>query len=852
MPGTVNGIGTSYLFAKNKKEREATCEFCHHVAKLATYETGYYFTVFFIPLIPLGKRKIVDQCSVCQMHRAVPLKQWEQQKQVAIPQAMQSYRENPGTESGLNLHGTLLAFQEFEQAEPIRETLIEELPKDAELRAGLADQMASRGLDSEAVALRDQAYELDPDSPETKLGKAWNLLQDDQPEEARQLLHFLEEPDAQENYDLTPLITLANVFQEKGDHQQAMELFATLLKAYPHSAEHHAVRSAIRKSEKALGSKTSILPPIKHNLSGLFSSRYSPGFRQTVAVVVIAAVVLIGFALNNEYIRRNREILIVNHTGQPLQYSLDGQTTQTTSNTMIRLPVVEGSHDIKVLQPLAKDYAIQVTSSYFDRWTCTPVWMINVNGEALLIEDTLYYAQFPPPSTEEPVMEEVIERRHVDYPFVDSPDQLPVDENETKQRNALRLVETGNDPLTTYLLLTEAAGRPHLAFQYARRVLDRIPDDQSFVRTLVRTVPQGDAGQLFDYLWNRIQSDQAPEWLHHELTDVPANAEQNQQLIDFYEKQRTEDPENPLWIYLDGLWETDLSPRKAAMRNALERDPEMAPARAILINCLLAEHDFQQAQSEMAWFAEPSEVDTLFWPDHYLALASLDYAGPRLESWEEQPPEIASPREAAMVADILLAHDRQDLAFNLADPAQFEIGNSPLFESMHATLAELHYVLGNHQKAAELAGKVRGDHVSFSKPMVVEADTDPRANTYLPSILGQRRDLPLVYLLRSWLSDHDSDTIQRWRRNITRQFRKRGGNDQVWADLFEAPVDQSTVDRLDGLYLGLWNQPLTLTALAVLCDQPEIRTRLVERARQAQFSHLPSAHLLEQVWEKME
>ncbi|MGB0716213.1 MAG: hypothetical protein ACPGXK_10065, partial [Phycisphaerae bacterium] len=77
MPQTINGIGTWYYGKKNLHQREDVCEQCGQPAVLSSYDTRTYFVIIFIPIIPLGRKHVIDECSSCSRHFAVPLKQWE-------------------------------------------------------------------------------------------------------------------------------------------------------------------------------------------------------------------------------------------------------------------------------------------------------------------------------------------------------------------------------------------------------------------------------------------------------------------------------------------------------------------------------------------------------------------------------------------------------------------------------------------------------------------------------------------------------------------------------------------------------------------------------------------------------
>ena len=68
MPQTFNGIGTWYYGKKNKHQREDTCEHCGNYDYLSSYDTTNFVMFLYIPIIPLGRSRVVDECSACTKH----------------------------------------------------------------------------------------------------------------------------------------------------------------------------------------------------------------------------------------------------------------------------------------------------------------------------------------------------------------------------------------------------------------------------------------------------------------------------------------------------------------------------------------------------------------------------------------------------------------------------------------------------------------------------------------------------------------------------------------------------------------------------------------------------------------
>ena len=141
MPGTVNGIGTHYYGKKNHSNRTAACKSCGKVSVLESYDTRLWFVIVFIPVIPLGRKRITDKCPRCGRHYAADLHQYEQARQLQISAGLERFRRELSPDAALEAHGQLLAFRENEQAAQFRATALEKFPIHPGLRANLAAQL---------------------------------------------------------------------------------------------------------------------------------------------------------------------------------------------------------------------------------------------------------------------------------------------------------------------------------------------------------------------------------------------------------------------------------------------------------------------------------------------------------------------------------------------------------------------------------------------------------------------------------------------------------------------------------------------------------------------------------------
>ena len=88
MPYTLNGVGTSYWGKSNLDLHRDVCEHCGAVGDLASYDTGKYFVLLFLPLIPLGKLRILDECPKCRRHGALKLAEWRRLRHEEVGSAV--------------------------------------------------------------------------------------------------------------------------------------------------------------------------------------------------------------------------------------------------------------------------------------------------------------------------------------------------------------------------------------------------------------------------------------------------------------------------------------------------------------------------------------------------------------------------------------------------------------------------------------------------------------------------------------------------------------------------------------------------------------------------------------------
>ena len=255
MPTTVNGVGTHYYGKSNRSVRTAACHSCHRVANLESYDTRLWFVVIFIPIIPLGRKRIIDQCPRCRRHFAADADTYEQSKQLQVSGSLDEYRRSASPESALKAHGQLLGFRDFVQAGEFRRNALERFPDHAGLLGGLAaPARALRQLRAGAGAVQPG---LGPGARHAGGTHRGSTLEDGCGRSGRcrtatSLISWrVPEPGSSTHWARST--RLAGSFQRWGRHSEALELAGHLLQELPKIGQRHAFRRVRPEIGKGAG-----------------------------------------------------------------------------------------------------------------------------------------------------------------------------------------------------------------------------------------------------------------------------------------------------------------------------------------------------------------------------------------------------------------------------------------------------------------------------------------------------------------------------------------------------------------------------------------------------------------------
>jgi tetratricopeptide (TPR) repeat protein len=575
MPTTVNGIGTHYYGKKNVSVRTSTCGSCRRVGNLESYDTRLWFVILFIPVLPLGRKRIIDKCPYCTRHMAADADTYEQARQLQTSGSIERYRREPSPEAALEAHANLLAFHEHDQAREFRGTVLERFPDHAGLRAGLAAQLLQVSAYDDSAALYESALELDPDMPEARVGVARRWMALGKLDEARGLLDFLEAPGAGEHYSLGPLDQLSTYYQRQGRHEEALGIAEHLLHEIPQAGHQHTFRSFVRKSEKALGRPETILPPLEHSLRGLFRAEGSPypAWQRWLAAGGVGLALLgAGLFTNNEYIRRHRTLHVVNACGPPVQVRVDDGPPVTVADSG-RVVVSEGTHRVRVSGPVEETHEIDIRSGFFDRWFGHPVWVLNPGGEAVLAQSTVYYAANPRPSEQRLIVgKPFVGLADVDYPFEPPPDRMQVSSRDAEVMKTAVSWVRGHDA-NAFLAAANTDRESALAF--AEHRLRRNPEQDELLRYYLEKTYFDGASRAEAFLKAGLERRPVAVGWHRAYQAMAEHNGHEGEVVPLYDRFLASEPADGALLYLRGRVDPDWDRQEEYYRRSSEAEPKL-------------------------------------------------------------------------------------------------------------------------------------------------------------------------------------------------------------------------------------------------------------------------------------
>jgi tetratricopeptide (TPR) repeat protein len=699
MPSTVNGIGTHYYGKKNLEVRPGVCEFCRRDAKLASYDTQLWFVVLFIPLIPLGKKHILNYCPHCTRHRVLSLKEWEEIKQKNISGAMEAMKANPqDPKLAVKLHGTLVAFGQTGEAEKLGLLLKERFANDAETQVYLGSTMQYLGKHAESIPFYEQALRLNPELAEAKVAIGLDFTRKGRLDEAQKMLAFLEAPGMAEYPGA--LFALAQGYQNANRHKEAAALFRLLSERFPKLAQDKNFRKAFKKSEAFLGVRESALPARERNWGRLVG--------WSVALAIIGAIVF----GSNFYISQHRTLYLVSGYDKPVTVEIPGHEKRTISNRgawTMTLP--EGTYEATISGAIQQKAGFTIKSTFFARWFDKPVYVLNVGGAALLVHECARYSESPGTGEARYSFyygEPFVTLPKVDYPFQSFPEsiQLPSHSQAVEKTR----IDVFRGPASMAFLALAGKGRYDEALPLAEWHLRLHPESTEILPLyLAFSLQAKREKRALAYLSESVKRRPVEIAWHRMYQEARMSAHETPAVIAEYDALLKDDPENSALLYLRGRLCPVNKESVPLYEKAIARDPKNEYAHFALGSTLAGQGNWADARPHLAEAVRLLPDEAQFQEELFkVRLALKEFGELEKETRSSLAKDPLDHQYNVQLGQVLIAQDRNDevekliATYQKNDLAKNKLPDEP---ALNLLKARLFYSAGKFSELEQLTLK---------------------------------------------------------------------------------------------------------------------------------------------------
>lgn len=574
MPQTMNGCGTWYYGKKNLQSYEGTCRSCGRVTALTSYDTGLYVVIVYIPIIPLGRKRIIEQCAACTRHVAMPLDEWRSAER-RLADAVAAYRAAPhDKERAKEAIGACAGFRNLPAFLEVAPEVERNMAADAEplrLLAAVHD-VFGRPADAERVLRAALDADVDDDENQTREALADCLLRRGRPDEAEPYLSHVVEEGIPDRVDA--LYQLAQGYQLKGNHEKALEAFRHCEAINPLIVQD---ATFVRLRDESLRRQGTHVPVQPNKL--VSRAKAAANFRKAMKVApVVLALAAAGYAALSYVQGRRRSVHLVNGLHKPYAVRINGATHQLSPRTATEIRVAEGDVQVEILDAGAPVPAetVALRTPFLTRPFYSPTFVLNPDHAALLMKSRVYYTAR---SANDPGREPTVSYaggkllhlfEGIEHPFEAFPQSVTMDSKAQEAvRDGVRLVD--EDEVPEALVLASALNDlgAEVVAEVAKRHALLEPERVEYLTPLAVAMERPD---YIEFLRAGLDRRPLPIHWHRVYQNMMSHAGRDEEVEREYTAMLEKDPGNKDLFYLAGRAQRDTERAVALLREAAAGD----------------------------------------------------------------------------------------------------------------------------------------------------------------------------------------------------------------------------------------------------------------------------------------
>lgn len=623
MPATVNGIGTHYYGRKNASARRGHCEFCGRLTNLTSFDTRECFCVLFIPLIPMTKYRILDQCASCRKHKRLPLAQFQADLQAACEPLRAAVRANrANAEAHDQLVRQLVSFGLLNDADTAAREAVQAIPQDAALQRLAGQILSMKGDLAGAQSFLDRAVQLDgsDSAARTSLGRVY-YFQRKYNEAAREL----EEARRLAPEDASIQSLIAETYFQAQRWQDALAAYQRIAGPAPDKATLRRIADCKKKIGYELtpaerkasrrwwpfggGSKPATIKPA--------DAGAARDFRPKVILVLFGGLIAVGIvgALLVGYYKSRSVDVYFDSVYPKTTFEIDGETF--TPDTMpLHRSISPGPHNVVVRDKkgtqLEKKSVNVEAHSAIDSIFENRAYVYNTQALRVYRRASLVYASNESDrgySAELVAGEPWFEVKGVDYIFSAAPEEVELSSSSSSAtKTEFNIAPMSISAYGIWKLREGKAEDAEKAFRiamnadpcdmYARRSLAGVQLSRKEFDDSIKTAHGG----IEQCKANNIDA-------HRIYQDTQRHAGNLAQMLDEYRAARDAHPGSAPYHYLFGRLLDDPNAAIAEQRAALQIDPNFGWAHAALAYELLGSGAYDESMREFAESLKTNDHD---------------------------------------------------------------------------------------------------------------------------------------------------------------------------------------------------------------------------------------------------
>ncbi len=851
MPTTINGCGTTYYGKRDLETIVDTCSSCGKTSALETYETRLYFVLFLIPVVPLGRKKIIDHCHMCSKHIAMPLKDWQTASH-RTSEAMELYRQNRGnTELAEDVLVTSMSIRDQKSFITFAGELEEDFTDNAKILTMIATGYDLFGQLENTTRLLQLALNVSDDDDTREL-LADCYLRQDQPEQAEPLLQHVIQERIPDRIDL--LIHLAGAWQTRGDHERALNVFRECESIDPSIEQNKNFKALKDASVENRGTVKAIAPD---KILGKVKRQNS--FRKFKQVAPVVLVMAAAIYLLVAYLQGlSPTVYLANGIGHAYTVRVNGTDYLIAKNSTIPISVRDTKIKIEVpeLQNRFTPEILSLKSDFLTRPFDDTVFIINPDRNALLSRDRVYYGSNsstgPKPESELFTGKTLHVFENLDHVFEEFPEEIFTSSSASRvAREGLFLVPQmeNTDPSVLIRLLQKSIEKETRTQMVKRQLL--FSPNNWLLLSLADDLLSSE--EIMQFIKPMLSERPTLVYLHRAYQDAAYKTGHAEELEETYKTYSAEEPENGELLYLAARACNDWKQASILYHRAAQAEPPSANACLNLAARASFKGDNQKALS-FAKQAINIRPDDYAMQIAYLRFLLLANELEKAVEYSQQTLKIPFPNNTIPVANAAYARflldktDTADEVFARVEKQKAELPDFLVDEQVVFAKAGIAYASGKTDEYCKLMQESIYPQ-SRLNAAVAERNLETIQKT-MAELIEPEADVLLTAYVATMLLD-DQASAQKYLSDAIELFSKEQRDERWYASALrgEAEVTEERILATGGIYQSM---ALELTVLGLAL--PESRRLCFELAERVntdlRFPHNLVADVIDKYREK--